>query len=138
MSSSNSFPIGTLARLSGVHIETIRYYERVGLLPKVARSGGGYRQYRASDASRLRFVRRSRDLGFSLDEVRRLLDLSDQKAKSCRRVQEIASKHLVEVRAKIGDLAKMEAVLSRLVSACADGEVVKCPLLETLTQPAQG
>lgn len=136
MHAGDHFPIGVLAKHSGINIETIRYYERVGLLPKVARSESGYRQYRPPDADRLRFVRRARDLGFSLDDVRRLLDLSDRRSKSCRRVQDIANQHLVEVRAKMADLARMEKVLATLVSACAEGTMPDCPLLETLAKSA--
>lgn len=136
MSAADVFPIGVLAKRSGVHIETIRYYERIGLLAKVARSDGGYRRYRSPDADRLRFIRRARDLGFSLEKVRRLLDLSDGKSRSCRRVQDIANRHLVEVRAKMADLARMEGVLATLVTACAEGAMPDCPLLETLAKPA--
>ena len=129
---AEAFPIGVLSRQSGVNIETVRYYERVGLLPKPVRSQGGYRLYRAGDVERLGFIRRARDLGFSLDEVRRLLDLADQKSRSCRRVHDIAAEHLVEVRAKIADLRRMERVLGTMVTACAKGTMPDCPLLEAL------
>src|SRR5258708_24891022 len=112
------FPIGVLSRQSGVNIETVRYYERAGLLAKPARSLGGYRLYQSGDIDRLRFIRRARDLGFSLDEVRRLLDLADRKSRSCRRVHDIAVEHLAEVRAKIADLQRMERVLGTMVKAC--------------------
>ncbi|MBS0546185.1 MAG: helix-turn-helix domain-containing protein [Proteobacteria bacterium] len=128
------FPIGVLSERSGVNIETIRYYERVGLLPKPARSGGGYRLYQSGDSDRLSFIRRARDLGFSLDEIRRLLDLADQKSRSCRRVHEIAVEHLAEVHAKIGDLRRMERVLATMVRACAQETMPACPLLETLAK----
>lgn len=134
MSAKESFPIGVLSGRSGVNIETIRYYERAGLLPKPERSAGGYRLYRSNDSDRLCFIRRSRDLGFSLDEVRRLLDLADQKSRSCRRVHDIAVDHLGEVRAKIADLRRMERVLATMVKACARGTMPACPLLEVLAQ----
>lgn len=130
-----SFAIGVLSERSAVNIETIRYYERVGLLPKPARSAGGYRLYQPADSERLCFIRRARDLGFSLDEIRRLLDLADQKSRSCRRVNEIAVEHLAEVHAKISDLQRMERVLAAMVRACAQGTMPACPLLETLAQP---
>lgn len=128
------FPIGSLSEHSGVNIETIRYYERAGLLPKPLRSAAGYRLYRTIDFDRLCFIRRARDLGFSLNEVRRLLGLADQKSRSCRRVHDIAVEHLAEVRAKIGDLRRMERVLATMVKACAQGTLPACPLLETLAK----
>ena len=128
------FAIGVLSERSGVNIETIRYYERVDLLPKPARSAGGYRLYQPADSERLCFIRRARDLGFSLVDVRRLLDLVDQKSRSCRRVHDIAVEHLAEVRAKISDLRRMERVLATMVKACAQGTMPACPLLETLAQ----
>src|SRR5262245_66374398 len=86
MAASDTFPIGVLSARSGVNIETIRYYERVGLLGKPARSAGGFRLYGPGDADRLGFIRRTRDLGFSLDDIRRLLDPPDRKTRPCRRV----------------------------------------------------
>jgi MerR family mercuric resistance operon transcriptional regulator len=132
MAASEPFAIGVLSRRSGVNVETVRYYERAGLLPKPARSFGGYRLYRPSDVDRLRFIRRARDLGFSLDEVRRLLDLADRRSRSCRRVHDIAAQHLAEVRAKIADLRRMEGVLGGMVEACAQGTLPACPLLDAL------
>jgi MerR family mercuric resistance operon transcriptional regulator len=134
MVASDTFSIGELAGRSGVNIETIRYYERIGLLAKPARTAGGYRVYRPSDTDRLAFVRRARDLGFSLDDVRRLLDLADRKSRSCRRVRDIAAMHLADVREKVADLRRMEKVLAELVAACADGSLPNCPLLETLVK----
>lgn len=134
MPEREQFPIGILSERSGVNIETIRYYERADLLPKPQRSAAGYRLYRTTDSDRLCFIRRARDLGFSLDEVRRLLGLADQKSRSCRRVHDIAVDHLAEVRAKIGDLRRMERVLVAMVTACAQGTMPACPLLETLAQ----
>lgn len=132
MPASDLFPIGILSRQSGVNIETIRYYERSGLLPTPARSGSGYRLYRRKDVDRLCFIRRARDLGFPLEEIGRLLDLADGKSRSCRRVHDIAAEHLVEVRAKIADLRRMERILGTMVMACAQGAMPECPLLETL------
>jgi MerR family mercuric resistance operon transcriptional regulator len=136
MALPDTFPIGTLSAQSGVNIETIRYYERVGLIAKPERSAGGYRLYRSADRDRLRFVRRARDLGFSLDEVRRLLDLADRKSRSCRRVHDIAVEHLAEVREKIADLRRMDRVLGSMVRACAQGTLPDCPLLEALGSSA--
>jgi MerR family mercuric resistance operon transcriptional regulator len=132
MPATDIFAIGVLSRRSGVNIETIRYYERTGLLRKPARSAGGFRLYSAADAVRLGFIRRARDLGFSLDEVRRLLALADGKSQSCQRVQQIAEGHLADVRAKLADLRRMERVLAASVKSCAEGNLPECPLLRAL------
>ena len=132
MATPEIFPIGILSERSGVNVETVRYYERVGLLQKPARSAGGYRLYQTTDVDRLRFIRRSRDLGFSLDDIRRLLGLVDQKSRSCRRVHDIGVVHLADIHAKIRDLRRMERVLTTMVKACAQGTMPTCPLLEAL------
>lgn len=140
MPNAGTFAIGVLSDRSGVNVETVRPYERVGLLAKPARSAGGYRLYQPADAERLCFIRRARELGFSLDEVRRLLGLADQKSQSCHRVHAIAVEHLKEVRAKLADLRRMERVLGMMVKACAQGTMPACPVLATLAQsaPPQG
>jgi len=130
------FRIGWLSRQSGVNIETIRYYEREGLLAKPPRTKSGYRSYGPSDARRLGFVRRTRALGFSLDDVRRLLRLADQKARSCRSVHGLATAHLTDIRAKIADLRTMESVLEAMVQECAEGTMPDCPLLDALSGDA--
>jgi MerR family transcriptional regulator, mercuric resistance operon regulatory protein len=135
MSAPTAFAIGILSERSGVNIETIRYYEKVDLLPKPVRSPGGYRLYQSSDVDRLCFVRRARNLGFSIDEIRRLLDLADQKSRSCQKVHGIAAEHLAEIRVKIAHLRRMESVLADMVASCARGTMPACPLLETLAQP---
>ena len=132
MAASEIFPIGVLSERSGVNVETVRYYERVGLLQKPARSTGGYRLYQTTDVDRLCFIRRARDLGFSLDEIRHLLGLVDQKSRSCRRVHDIGVVHLADVREKIRDLRRMERVLATMVRACAQGTMPTCPLLDAL------
>ena len=135
MAAAESFPIGKLSRRTGVNIETIRYYERAGLLPRVTRTAGGYRAYRPADAQRLLFIRRARNLGFSLDEVRRLLALAAEKSRSCRLVHGLALEHLKNIRGKIADLRRMEKVLTATVNQCARGTLPNCPLLETLARP---
>jgi MerR family mercuric resistance operon transcriptional regulator len=135
MTERDFISIGALSKRSSVNVETIRYYERIGLLPAPPRSAGGYRIYSSAHADRLRFVRRARDLGLSLDEVRRLLGLADQKSSSCAKVHDLAAHHLADIRARIADLKRMEHVLSRLVQACAKGELPSCPLLEALAHP---
>lgn len=131
------FQIGALSRGTGVNIETIRYYERSGLLPKPGRTAGGYRAYGPADAERLLFIRRTRDLGFSIEEIRRLLGLADQKSRSCRSVHAVASGHLANIRTKIGDLRRMEKVLASMVAECERGTMPQCPLLETLGQSSR-
>jgi MerR family transcriptional regulator, mercuric resistance operon regulatory protein len=91
--------------------------------------------YSSTHVERLRFVRRARDLGLSIDEVRQLLGLADQKSKSCRKVRDLGAHHLADIRACIVDLERMERVLSRLVDACSEGQLADCPLLEALAQP---
>jgi MerR family mercuric resistance operon transcriptional regulator len=135
MTNRDSISIGVLSKRAGVNVETIRYYERVGLLPSPPRSAGGYRIYSSAHADRLQFVRRARGLGLSLHEVRRLLSLADQNSSSCAKVHDLAAHHLADVRGRIADLKRMERVLSRLVRACAKGELPNCPLLEALAHP---
>jgi MerR family mercuric resistance operon transcriptional regulator len=133
MASHAAISIGTLAKRSGVNIETIRYYERAGVLPIPPRSAGGYRLYRGADPERrLRFIRRARDLGLPLAEVRRLLALADQKQDSCDKVKALAFHHLADIRARIADLRRMERVLAGLVNSCTKGMPSGCPLLDAL------
>jgi len=108
---SGILTIGDLAKATGTKVETIRYYERIGLLGAPARTGGNYRSYSAEHLGRLSFIRRARDLGFSIEQVRTLLDLSDQKERSCSAVDEIARQHLVEVERKIADLTSLRREL---------------------------
>jgi MerR family mercuric resistance operon transcriptional regulator len=125
--------IGDLSHRTGCNIETIRYYERVGLLPQPARSPSRYRLYDTDDIRRLTFVRRSRELGFSLDDVRVLLALSaDSEQEACAEVRQLAVHHLEDIRAKIADLRAMERVLADAVRACDAGEVLGCPLIDSL------
>src|SRR5262249_51257449 len=106
---TGSLSIGELARLTSTKVETVRYYERIGLLPSPARTGGNYRAYTRRHLERLSFIRRGRDLGFSLDEVRELLRLSDDRDRSCAEVDRIARAHLTEVERKLADLAALGA-----------------------------
>jgi Cu(I)-responsive transcriptional regulator len=126
------FSIGDLARRTGTKIETIRYYERIGLLPTPARSSGNYRLYAPNHLERLSFIRRGRDLGFSLDEVRALLGLSDDRAQPCAEVDRIARLHLAEVKRKIRDLTALRAELTELIDQCQHGTIAECRILEAL------
>lgn len=123
---------GVIAARTGVNIETIRYYERIGILPAPSRSEGGHRLYGLDDEKRLTFVRRSRELGFSLQEVRGLLDLVDGGAATCDQVKAMTLGHLDEVRQRIADLRRMERVLRGMAAACAGGSVPECPIIDTL------
>lgn len=128
--------IGALSRRTGVNIETVRYYERIGLLPPPARSEGGHRLYGGGHLMRLNFVRRARDLGFTLDEIRALLELAEKGDRPCAEAREVAANHLSDVRAKIADLRTMERVLADMVARCAEGATPECPLIEALFDPA--
>jgi MerR family mercuric resistance operon transcriptional regulator len=129
---SSRLAIGPLSKRTGCNIETIRYYERVGLLPAPVRSPGGYRLYGDQHLKRLTFIRRARSLGFSIDEVRTLLKLADERKRPCAEVRVVAAAHLEDVRAKIADLRAMERVLSETVAKCANGKQSDCPLIEAL------
>lgn len=125
--------IGEFSRRTGGNIETIRYYERIGLLPVPDRAGR-YRRYGATDVGRLVFVRRARELGFTLDEVRTLLKLSETDGgTACADVRDLAASHLDEVKAKITDLQAMERTLTEAVRRCDAGEVPGCPLIDALS-----
>ena len=124
--------IGGLSKHTGTNIETIRYYERVGLLPAPGRSAGGYRLYGTDHLKRLNFIRRARALGFAIHEVRRLLTLADERKRPCADVRVVAATHLEDVRAKIADLKKMEQVLKETVARCARGTGSHCALIEAL------
>lgn len=130
--SAPRIPIGELSRRTGCNIETIRYYERAGLLPRPARSEGGHRMYGTGHVMRLGFVRRARALGFTLDEVRALLRLVDDRDRPCAEARDLAARHLEDVQTKIADLRRMEAALERTIAHCADGTAPECPLIEAL------
>jgi MerR family mercuric resistance operon transcriptional regulator len=123
-----------LARRTGCNLETVRYYEKVGLVPEPPRTAAGYRSYDTTHERRLGFVLRARELGFSLDEIRELLRLVDERDRPCAEARDVAAVHLADVRAKIADLKRMERVLKHVVAECGDGTLPECPLIETLFQ----
>jgi MerR family mercuric resistance operon transcriptional regulator len=131
-------PIGELSRRTGVNIETVRYYEKIGLMPAPARSEGGHRLYGRGHLLRLNFVRRARDLGFTLNEIRDLLELAEQCDLPCAEARVVAAAHLLDVRVKVAALRKMEKVLVEMVARCADGSTPDCPILEALFEPGGG
>jgi MerR family mercuric resistance operon transcriptional regulator len=124
--------IGALSGLTGVNIETIRYYEKIGLLPPPRRSEGRRRLYDRDLKQRLQFVRRSRELGFSIGEIRALLQLVDQGGLGCSEAKAITERHVADIRGKISDLKRLERALGNLARACEANERLGCPLLETL------
>lgn len=124
--------IGELSRQTGCNIETIRYYERIGLMPQAHRRGR-YRVYGPGDAGRLAFIRRARELGFRLDEIRALLEIATSGQVSCDEARDIAALHLINVRSRLADLRQMERVLVLTVQACETGDHTGCPLIDTLS-----
>jgi len=124
--------IGELSRRTGVKIETIRYYERIGLLPEPGRTVGGNRQYDREHVKRLGFVRRCRDLGFSIEEIRNLLQMVDREDFTCAEVHDITVDHLATVRQKIADLKRLEEALAGMVAECSRGDIPDCPIVDAL------
>lgn len=125
--------IGRLASATGTNVETIRFYEKSGILPSPSRTDGNYRSYDPSHLNRLSFIRRARDLGFSLDQVKALLALSDDRSRSCSAVDDIAKLHREEVERKIRDLQALKAELDRIIDTCKCGTVADCRIIETLS-----
>lgn len=123
--------IGELARVCECPAETIRYYEKIGLLPIAARRNNGYRDYEDSHKKWLQFILRSRDLGFSQDDVRRLTDLAQQQA-ACANVHDLLQEHVSNVRKRIDELERMERALVRLKDQCQDGTLHDCPVIDEL------
>ena len=124
--------IGALSESVGVNIETIRYYERINLLPAPPRTAGNQRIYDPTHRQRLLFIRRARELGFTIEDIRALLTLVDRHAVTCGEVQTVAERQLAAVRAKISDLKRLERVLKGMMASCAGGTVPECPIVETL------
>ena len=138
MADPNAFSIGELAARTGTKVETIRYYESVGLMPPAARTSGNQRIYTQAQIDRLAFIRHSRELGFPLDRVRTLLTVTDDPDQSCAAVDTIARQHLGEVRSRIGRLRALEAELTRMVQACGHGRIADCRVIEVLADQSHG
>lgn len=124
--------ISEAAAASGCHLETIRYYERIGLLPKAARRVNGYRAYTAAEVERLRFIARGRDLGFGLDEIKSLLALAEQSDLACADVDAVARQHLAQVQRRMQDLQRIAHELERVIQGCAGGVRASCAVLGNL------
>jgi MerR family mercuric resistance operon transcriptional regulator len=131
-SPAENLPIGEVSKRSGVNIETIRYYERIKMLPAPSRTARGRRIYRAMDLRILAFIRRSRELGFSLGEIRALIRLGGPEKASCHAVREIAVRHLEDIRTKLDDLKKLERLLAKTITQCSGTTAPRCPVLDIL------
>lgn len=126
------YRIGELARAAGTKVETVRYYETIGLLGAPGRSEANYRVYDETALGRLSFIRRARALGFPIEEVRQLLDLSDDRGRSCGAVDELARAHLAAVDQKISDLQRLRHELGSLLDQCRVGTIAQCRVIEAL------
>jgi Cu(I)-responsive transcriptional regulator len=124
--------IGELGRATGTKAETIRFYEKIGLLANPARTNGNYRDYSARHLARLSFIRRARDLGFTLDQVRALLTLADDRDQPCSAVDAVARQHLAHIDQKIADLTALRHELGDIVSQCTHGAISECRIIEAL------
>lgn len=132
-----SLTIGKLAELARVHLETIRYYERIGLMPEPGRTPGGYRSYEDGHVRRLSFIRRSREVGFNIEEIKALLALAEPGQVSCAEVRALTMAHLDDVRTKIADLRRLESILAETVDQCSGSDTPACPVLDMLGDSRQ-
>ena len=139
MNKSPNRSIGVVAQQTGCSVPTIRYYEEIGLLPPGPRTDAGRRVYGDAAIGRLTFIRRCRDFGFSIEQVRELVSLVDQPDRPCLEVRDIAARHLDQVREKLAELQALEASMTQFVNscdtACAGGTAVDCAILEDLSLP---
>jgi MerR family transcriptional regulator, copper efflux regulator len=126
--------IGEAARLSGVSAKMVRHYESLGLLPRVARTESGYRQYSEADVHTLRFIKRGRDLGFSMDEIGELVGLWQNRRRASANVRKVAQKHADDLAQRIGAMQEMQRTLQHLIHCCHGDERPECPILEELAR----
>ena len=133
---SDAFNIGQAATRSGVSAKMVRHYESLGLLPRIDRSEAGYRQYRDTDVHTLRFIRRARDLGFSMAEIKELLKLWQNRRRASADVKRIASAHVADLTRRIDEMAAMKRTLEQLVDCCHGDDRPDCPILDGLGEPA--
>ena len=139
MNESSELSIGDLAKATGTKVVTIRFYEKIGLMPAPRRTDGNYRTYEAGHMDRLRFIRRCRDLGFTLDQVREMLSLSAREDQECAVVDRIAAEHLTTVERKIGDLTRLAGELKRISNSCqGGGTIAECRIIEALSDAPPG
>ncbi len=134
MSEKSSLSIGALGKATATKVETIRFYEKVGILPRPGRTAGNYRVYGPEHVRRLSFVRRARDLGFPLETVRAMLDLADQPDRPCGEVDALVREQLQDVERKIADLGRLRDELDRLANVCRGGRrIADCRIIEALS-----
>jgi len=133
MNETRDLSIGDLADATGTKVVTIRYYEKIGLLPAAPRTAGNYRAYDAASLRRLRFIRRCRDLGFTLEQVRQLLSLASDEERDCQDVDRIALEHLAAVERKVADLRRLAGELRRISHHCQGGRIGDCRIIEALS-----
>lgn len=133
---SDTYSIGQIARVTNCKVQTVRYYEKIGILPQAQRTEGNQRIYDHTHLDRLKFIRHSRELGFSLDQIRDILALRDTPAHSCGEVNQIAQAHLREVESKIERLTDMRKELKRMIVQCSGGQVASCRIIEVLSNHA--
>lgn len=131
----NEITIGALSKRTGVKVETIRYYEKSGIMPNPPRSAGGYRMYQQEHLDRLRFIRRCRQLGFSMADVEGLLGLVDDRGYTCGQVRALTMEHADLVKRKICDLKRLEKTLRSIAAQCTGEEVPECPIIDALLDP---
>lgn len=129
----SGFTIGRLAEATSTKVQTIRYYEGIGLLAPFARTAGGHRLYDGEHRKRLTFIRHARELGFSIEAIRELLSLSDTPQTSCERADDIASRQLAEVEQRLKQLQALKTELQRMVEECGHGRVCDCRVIEVLS-----
>ena len=134
MSTAWPVNIGDASRLSGVSAKMIRHYESLGLLPKVGRTDSGYRQYAEPDVHTLRFIKRSRDLGFSMEEIGELVDLWQNRRRASANVRRVAQKHADDLARRIAAMQEMQRTLQHLIHCCHGDERPECPILEELAK----
>lgn len=136
MNSSSRLTIGMISARTAVNIDTIRYYERIGILHKPPRSAGGHRLYSNEHKQRLVFIRRARELGFSLKQIRELLGLRGRRV-TCAKVKNMTEQHIADIRRRMKDLKRLDRVLSDLVAQCRGDELPDCPILDALALGAR-
>ncbi len=129
---AHTLSIGELARRTGARVQTIRYYESIGLIPEPVRTAGNQRIYGREDVNRLKFIRHARELGFSLEDIRSLLTMSTDPGRPCTEADSLAAKHLHEVTSRIERLTAMKDELERMIASCSGNRVADCRILEVL------
>lgn len=130
----DAFTIGHAARSAGTKVQTVRYYEQIGLLPPPDRSDGNQRLYSRAEIARLGFIRHARGLGFAISAIRELLQMADRPDMPCHEVDAIAARHLEEVKARIAQMQALQAELERMLSECACGVIADCRVIEALNE----